>query len=172
MGTTKLEIDPWASNPLVDGFTAKNPTIVKAALAERPAPTLFTNWDLPPFTASGVDPQFLMWLPFGCRHYAASEPRPAAVLQLIEESGRDPDASVDSDGLNDYLRRVVDWITGRGVDPELQASQAAHATYDQIFGEAEAADAARRFEQNKAQADLLAMKTRTGAYADPGRATR
>ena len=172
MGTTRLEIDPWGKNPLVEGFTAKNPTLVKAALADGPPPTLFVSSDLPPFTASGVGTEFLMWLPFGCRHHAASEPSAARVLDLIERSGKDPDASVDTDGLNDYIRRVVDWITGRSVEPALAASNdAASAVYHQIFGEVETAEAAKNLERNMAQADFLARSSRTGAYAD-GRAKR
>jgi hypothetical protein len=175
--TTRVVVDPWAANPLVDGFTAMNPALVAAALLDGSAPTVFESGDLPVFTASGVDVAILALLPFGVRHYAATAESRGEVLQLVEEYGRDPNASMESDGLTSYIRRVADWLTGRLVqrtaasvnpDPALDES-----LYAGMFGAQEAALAARNAPALAHQADVMAQQRRTGAYADGiGRARR
>ena len=175
--STKVLVDPWAANPLVDGFTAMNPSLVAAALLDGPAPTLFESGDLPAFTASGVDVAILTLLPFGVRHYAATAEARGQVLQMVEEYGRDPNASIESDGLSSYIRRVADWLTGRllqrtaaGVNPD---PALAGGLYNSLYGAQEAALAARRAPAVARQADRMAQQQRTGAYADGiGRARR
>lgn len=174
---TRVVVDPWAKNPLVDGYKALNPATYAAALLDGPPPTLFESGDLPPFTTSGVDVMYLGWLPFGVRHHAATASSRGEVLQLIEDFGKDPNGSVQSDGLTAYLRRVSDWLTGRlverpastsTVDPALDAG-----LYDSMFSAQEAALAARNAPMLAAAKDWQDQQQRRGSYADGiGRAQR
>ncbi len=180
LGTTPVQIDPYAANPIVDELKAKNPATYAAALADGPPPTLFASGDLPPFVAaSGVDVQTLMRLPFGVRHFAATATTAGEVLHLIETCAGDPDATADSPGLADYLRRVADWISGRNTNrsPFAPRTEAQHAgedsTYNQMFAELDKMQTAKYAAANQVAADATAMRTRTGAYADGlGRAQR
>ena len=174
---TRVVVDPWAKNPLVDGFKALNPATYAAALLDGPPPTLFESGDLPPFTTSGVDVMYLGWLPFGVRHYAATAASRGEVLQLVEDFSKDPDGSVTSDGLTAYLRRVNDWLTGGLVqrpapndnaDPHVESD-----LYEGMFGAQEAALAARNGPMLAAAKDWQDQQQRRGSYADGiGRAQR
>jgi len=172
LGTTPVRIDPWAANPIVDGLQAKNPATYAAALADGPPPTLFESGDLPPFTASGVDVQTLMRLPFAVRHFAATATTAGEVLQLMENYAADPNASADSPGLSDYLMRVADWISGRNANrsPFAPRTEGQHSgddsTYSQMFGELDALHNAKVAAANKA--GQLAADWRTA----PGYAVR
>lgn len=114
---TRVSIDPFAVNPLADDVAALSPTAHQAASTESPAPKLFAGGkaDVPPFTASGLDPQLLLKLPYGVRHAAASEPDRAVVLQMFEEYGDDPDARIDHPGLSAAVQRVNRWASGMDV---------------------------------------------------------
>ena len=178
---TRVAVDPYSANPVVDGFKAQSPALYAAALLEGPPPTLFECGDLPPFTTSGVDTMYLTWVPFGVRHHAAVAQSRGEVLQLIEDFGKDPSGSVDSDGLSAYLRRVSDWLTGRYVERPAPMSAAPDATdphnapglYDAIFGAQEAALTARHAPVLAAQQAWNEQRSRTGSYADGfGRAQR
>src|SRR5437868_3278013 len=64
LGATRIQVSPWSANPVIDGLKAKNPDLFALAVkVDGPPPTLFESGDLPPFVASGIDPQFLMRLP-------------------------------------------------------------------------------------------------------------
>jgi len=120
--TTTVQIDPWSANPLLDDAEQAQPAL--AAVARKtngPPPTLFESGDLPPFTASGVDPQHLMRLPFRTRHAAATEPSPAAVLRMVETHGPDPDAQAPSPGLDEYRNRMSGWLRGTWTNPNAPA---------------------------------------------------
>lgn len=49
-----------ARNPLVVAVASSNPRAYADASARGPPPTLFAGGDLPPFTASGLDPNMLL----------------------------------------------------------------------------------------------------------------
>lgn len=108
-----VTIDPWGVNPLVEDYGHINPATLSIARAEAPEPTLFESGDLPPFTASGVDPEVLNRLPYTARHAAAAEPSRAAVLRMVEEYSDDPDVELPHRGLDDYRGRVTRWLSGR-----------------------------------------------------------
>lgn len=65
-----------------------------------PTPTVFASGDLPPFTASGVDPQMLRGLPPLVRRAAAAEPDAARVLRVVEYVAQHPaGGAVSTEGL-------------------------------------------------------------------------
>lgn len=125
----RVTTDPYDLNPMVSSVSAKDPTTFTAASERSPAPTLFASGDLPPFTASGVDPQILSRLPFGMRHHAASEPSAAAVLSMVEEVASAPDRMgrrvMRNVGLDDYASRVEAWVKDVDQPAALSAEDAA-----------------------------------------------
>lgn len=112
-----LMVDVYGPNPLIADLSVRNQPLFELASERAPAPTLFATGDLPPFTASGVDPQLLGTLPYNWRHAAASESSPATVLAWLEEAAQDPAAFTNADGkqhpgLEDYQARVQVWVAG------------------------------------------------------------
>jgi hypothetical protein len=108
----------FARNPLA-AERMTNP--VYAQLAQRsPAPTLFANGDVPPFTSSGNDPKALLELPWQLRQAAAR-------ADQQEWARLFADYAHDDVGLSDllfepaaahpenaaYAHRVADWAAGR-----------------------------------------------------------
>lgn len=105
-------VDPYAINPLADDYLSVN--AVKFSQARRRAgapPKMFCDGlvHLPPITASGMDPTFLSWLPYGCRHYAAALPTEAEVHDLFQRHSADPRARFDHEGLDEAIARVRAW---------------------------------------------------------------
>ncbi len=177
--TTTVHIDPWSPNPLLDDAKQAQPALVDLARKTNgDPPSMFESGDLPPFTASGVDPQHLTRLPFRTRHAAATEPSPAAVLRMVETHGPDPDAQAPSPGLDEYRNRMSGWLRGTWTNPNAQtvdASTQAAATadlYDSMFAASDAATAAKRAPANAAAADFAAQRAKTGKYSEIGRAQR
>lgn len=60
---------------------------------------VFSTGDLPPFTASGVDPQMLRDLPAVVRRAVAAEPDLGRVLRVIECAARFDGGAVSTEGL-------------------------------------------------------------------------
>lgn len=117
----KVEIDPFDSNPLADDYMAVNPGNFLASWQHAgDPPKLFDGGrsDLPPFTASGIDPQHLLRLPFTARHAAAAMTDPAQVAALIEEAAVNPDLYIDHPGLQAAVTRMRDWASGRMDNPD------------------------------------------------------
>lgn len=138
-----VSIDPWGRSPLIEDYEQINPDVVAIEREHAPEPTLFESGDLPPFTASGVDPETLNRLPYTARHAAAAEPSRAAVLQMVEEYADDPDIEFTHRGLDDYRHRVTRWIRGDDrPQPEMNAEEEA-AIYTELFGEDEKSDGPR-----------------------------
>lgn len=109
----------FARNPLVDDARQAEPQ--RAARATGAAPTLFQSGDLPPFTASGIDPQTLLNVPWQARHAVAAAPTAAEALRLVELLAGDPDYAAleyGSSGENAaYSERVRAWLaTGYSED--------------------------------------------------------
>lgn len=113
----------YATNPLVDSLLAQpyGQQIVNDACAAAggQAVTLFESGDLPPFTASGIDPSVLAALPWRARHAIAEEPDQQSALELVEAvSGPDGDAVASTDqrfagnaSLGGYLARFNGWVS-------------------------------------------------------------
>jgi hypothetical protein len=149
-----VTVDPWATNPLLDDATQVAPATVQAAtVSQGEAPKMFSGGasDLPPFLASGVDPQVLIRLPYQLRHQAAMEADPAKVLDLLENQGHSdvvmgqPAAA----GLADYTGRMHDWLAGKWTNPAhaetdpVQAAAADDAVFNAVFGPTVAAHDAK-----------------------------
>ncbi len=82
-----VEIDVYGPNPLIDELRQADPR--RYAEAENRGgkpPTLFVTGDLPLFTASGVDPNVLLQLPWVARH-AAARATPSDAVVILEAYG-------------------------------------------------------------------------------------
>jgi hypothetical protein len=108
----------YGRNPLVEALARENPAVYQLASAEGPPPTLFPTGDLPPFTASGLDPQFLLSLPWQARHPVARAPSLAEAYELVDQlAGEDGEleaalrfaATADNTA---YESRVWRWARG------------------------------------------------------------
>jgi hypothetical protein len=141
----------YASNPLLTEMRALKPALVAAAMAEDPnPPMLFEDADLPPVTASGLDPAVLTGQPWPLRHYLAAAPTMAAVYELTQKYADDPDmARVDlaHAALNAaYVSAFSRWLAGTGDRAENGQPQARASVgdgdwtddqlYEQLFGPA------------------------------------
>ena len=72
-------------NPVAAEFRARNQVLAsRAALSGTSEPTLFTTGDLPAFTASGIDPQALLQVPWQARPAVASATTHAEAYQLVQ----------------------------------------------------------------------------------------
>lgn len=166
-------VDPWAVNPLLDDANQSVPaTVAAATVTNGQAPTMFDSGDLPPFTASGVDPRFLANLPWKIRHAAAMEASSVTVLKWVEEFGHDDTVDMAVGGQWQYINRFRDWLAGRWTNPSFKGADAAtQATadadlYASLFAADEAARAAKVDAVNTAAVASTDWRTR------PGRATR
>ena len=86
---------------------------------ETPAPTLFESGDLPPFTASGVDPRHLLDLPWTLRHTAAAAPAAGTVLDLLEQAAEGVEmftGLAPTHGSDAYVARMHRWLIGPPID--------------------------------------------------------
>ncbi len=177
--TTTVHIDPWSTSPLLDDAEQAQPALVAVARKTNgDPPNMFVSGDLPAFTASGIDPQHLMRLPFRTRHAAATESSPAEVLKMVETHGSNPDAQAQSAGLDEYRNRMSGWLRGTWTNPDATtvdaSTQAAAAAdlYDSMFAASDAATAAKRAPAIAAAADFNAQRAKTGKYSGIGRAQR
>jgi pyruvate/2-oxoglutarate dehydrogenase complex dihydrolipoamide acyltransferase (E2) component len=131
-GPNLVAVDPWHRNALAEEARQANPALYALASATEPAPTLFASGDLPPFTASGIDPRELLRLPWRARHAAAQEQERAAVHRIFEACTSSGLTHDDVDliasewggtvGNAEYRQRIRNWLSG---DTPLQAR--AHA---------------------------------------------
>jgi hypothetical protein len=112
-----FKADPYGPSPLVTDLSIRNRALFELASERSPAPTLFASGgDLPPFTASGVEPELLNRLPYAMRHAAASEASAGWVLNLIEQVASDPvrmgRGEITHPGLDEYRMRMDTWVRG------------------------------------------------------------
>jgi len=160
-----VQVDPWAANPLLDDAEQSAPALVNVARERNgEPPTMFSTGDLPLFLASGVDPQYLRYLPYLTRHAAAQEPNSAMVLSYVERFSSEPDALIESEGLADYRNRFRGWLRGVWTNPNFagpdaeQATAADDAMYGALFGAAEAKQRAEIEAVNAQQAAFRAAQ--------------
>jgi hypothetical protein len=115
-----LTVDPFGPNPYVTDLSSTHPGVFEAASQRQAAPTLFAGGDLPPFTASGLNPEMLERLPFTMRHAAASERDTSKLLDWIERAVSEREQMqhvvLDHPGLFAYRDRVNAWINGLNPD--------------------------------------------------------
>jgi len=135
-------VDPWAVNPLLDDAEQAIPeTVAYARAVGGDPPSMWDSGDLPPFTASGVDPQVVLTLlPWKMRHAAAMNASAATVLNWVEEYGHDSGIKMQSPGLGDYIARFRGWLAGKWVNPAFQGADpdtvaaTENDLYDSLFG--------------------------------------
>ena len=128
--SAQVSIDPYAINPLADDYAAVNPArYTDAVRYGGPPPRMFDDGtrDLPAATASGVDPYFLGWLPYGVRHYAADLPTEEQVHALFERHSGDPRARYDHAGFDDAVARLQAWATAEKTDTAAAVTASAAA---------------------------------------------
>lgn len=109
------DVDVYGPNPEVERIKLQAPEAYAMAVREGTPPKMFAagTADLPPFTASGVEPRLLTRLPYTLRHAAASADSRGYVLDLLESYADMPGATIEHPGLRDYINRVQAWATGR-----------------------------------------------------------
>lgn len=117
---------------------ARTPShLARARSSASPEPTLFGGGDLPPFTASGIDPQALLQVPWQARHALASAATPREAYAIVNEfTGLSPDSAEtlavtaygSHPGNGEYVQRVEQWVVD-AMDPG--------TVYDRVFGENE-----------------------------------
>jgi hypothetical protein len=113
----------YAANPILDEMRAARPALVAAAMADDPSPPrLFGDTDLPPFTASGLDPQVLASLPWPLRRPAAAMAKLSAVYALVEKYTGEaaPMSVVDLGTAGEnaaYVAAMSLWLQGNGGGP-------------------------------------------------------
>lgn len=129
-------------NPLVAAAAQREPSRYAAAAAKAQAPTLFQGGDLPPFTASGIDPAALLNVPWQARHAVAAATTPAEAYSIVQTfTGTNVDEGTTAASLDfadhpanaDYERRVTQWLVDAMTEDEL---------YDAVFGDRPAPAAA------------------------------
>lgn len=117
-----VQVDPRARNPLADDYKQVSATTFNAAARVSSPPTLFASGDVPPYTASGNDPEALLDLPWQLRHAAARADQ-KTWARLFEECGpgvADADVAMmfvpEARDLanDDYRARFSAWLQGRG----------------------------------------------------------
>jgi hypothetical protein len=135
---TEIHDDPHALNPLLEIETRNRPNLVEIAKTEAPVPTMWATGDLPPFTASGIDPEMLRYVPWQARHAAAAEPDKAKVLGMIDnfQGAAEQDIiEVEHEGLAAYRVRMQRWMAGFDKPKDAPMSQQEQDDlYEKIYG--------------------------------------
>jgi hypothetical protein len=121
----------YARNPALAELQARGE--YRAALAVNPSPpTLFASGDLPPFTASGLDPAILANVPWYSRHALAAEGDRGKALDMYERL-TGPEAVVaaadyqNHQGNSEYQSRVLGWAMAGADRLEEQQEEARQA---------------------------------------------
>lgn len=110
-----VELDPYDVNLPVADLRAALPVVFAAAVAaDGHPPRSFGGGfdDLPPFTASGLDPATLLRIPWGARHYAAAVESRAEIFRLFDDAAGDPDFTLDHPGRTEAIERCRRWASG------------------------------------------------------------
>ncbi len=105
----------FPANPVAAELRARSPELAnRAARGDTPEPTLFSTGDLPPFCASGIDPQALLQVPWQARPAVAAAPTQAKAYELVQTySGPDAEnlAAWDFRDVEEgYRSRYSDWL--------------------------------------------------------------
>jgi hypothetical protein len=129
-------------NPLAEAIRSTNPLRYDQVIAIKAPPKMFAGGaaDYPAFTASGIDPEQLLKLPYGVRHAAAAEPDITRVYAMFEQYAEgvpllSSDPVMDHPGLVDARIRLQTWLDHTDLDTRTQQERddAADAEYAQYF---------------------------------------
>lgn len=107
----------YAANPLLEQLPRR---IAASAAQTVPPPKLFGDADLPPHTASGLDPALLKTVPWKARHAVAEANTIESARELVAAcTGPDADATVDDlaehRGVAAYRAAMTDWAVATGI---------------------------------------------------------
>ena len=116
------DLSLFAANGLLAELSRDKPALVAAAKAEDPnPPALFGDEDLPPFTASGLDPRELAALPWPLRRPVAQAPTLAIAFALVQRYAGVPEMTKTDLELArsnaDYIDAFRSWLIGSGRTP-------------------------------------------------------
>jgi hypothetical protein len=108
----------------VEELRQSSPGLIGAAERGGPPPQLFANGNYPASTASGLDPQALVGLPWRARAAAAWEPNLAKAHAIAEQYGGDEygewEAAQDLNrhpAVTDHISNVNQWAATSGLRP-------------------------------------------------------
>lgn len=132
-------VDPYSPNPLAEEAAYRWPELYAHKTTDPPKMFQGGQADLPAFTASGIDPQLLMKLPGGMRHFAAAEPDVEKVHGLFEQYAGDPTAWWSHEGLKHAAQRVEKWMAQQEQAADTRTPQQVEvdndALYTEIYGQ-------------------------------------
>jgi hypothetical protein len=119
------DVSLYAPNGLLAEMSRDKPQLVAAAKAEDPNPPAlffeFGNEDLPPFTASGLDPHMLAGLPWPLRRPVAQAATLSAAYGMISKYADQPEMTkteVEFARANaPYVEAFRSWLIGSGRTP-------------------------------------------------------
>lgn len=123
-----MTINPYDPNPLADLARAEDAVRYEQVAAVVPPSKMFAGGtsDVPAFTASGIDPQLLLRLPYRVRHAAAATPDVQIVHAMFERYATDSgDAMIRHDGLDDAQLRMDQWLHNTDTDTRTPEQRAA-----------------------------------------------
>jgi hypothetical protein len=116
-----IQLNRYSDNPGREFYTQ----FLAGSTLVGSAPEMFGAGPLPPFTASGIDPAQLRWVPWTHRHTAAVAEARSTVLLLVEaglQGVLDPEDQQSPDGhalWTDYMQRIAGWVQTQPVDESL-----------------------------------------------------
>lgn len=90
--------------------------------------------NLPPISASGIDPHWLAELPFDVRHHAADLATEAEVHALFEQCLSNPTARIDHPGLDAAGARMRAWAHGTAPEATKTVTRASTSTRPESQG--------------------------------------
>jgi hypothetical protein len=120
IGNQNIQVDRYAANP-AEAFYRQ---LLAGTTLVGSAPEMFGAGPLPAFTASGVDPAQLRWVPWTHRHTAAVADSRSTVLLLVEAGLQgilDPEDQQSPSGHSlwtDYMQRIAAWVQTQPVDDQ------------------------------------------------------
>ncbi|MCH1867083.1 hypothetical protein [Nocardioides sp. CFH 31398] len=127
--------DPYSANPLAEMLAERDPWRFDRLTKVSTPPKMFANGtaDVPAFTASGIEPNELLRLPFGVRHAVAENPDIVAVYQMFEQYAGIPEMEIDSPGLQDAKIRAEQWMrdTDTRTPEQIRADEAENEAWYQ-----------------------------------------
>jgi hypothetical protein len=125
--TATVTVDLFALNPLLEDLRQLDAQWAAAAERTATPPTLFDSGDLPPFTASGLDPTELLRVPYGARHALARAGREEA-LRLVEDAAHLGAEAAQTlyagPEVHAYAERMRRWAVDGMPEDQLYAQQA------------------------------------------------
>lgn len=126
-----VDLDPYGRNPLEEDMKGGG-AYAAAKSSGVPVPKMFQGGtsDVPAFTASGIDPQLLLKLPYTMRHAVAAEPDPATVHGIFEQYADQPDYVMPHEGLDAAVARMSHWASTAGIDTVRDNQRAAEQAAD------------------------------------------